>query len=40
MARGSSFHWQVLHGSWPALAMVVEGICLHIEDILSPWFFQ
>ena len=24
----------VLHGCWPAPAMVVEGICLHIEDII------
>ena len=26
--------WQVLHGCCPALAMVVEGICLHVEDKL------
>ena len=32
--RGSMFHWQVLHECWPALAMVVEGIGRHVEDIL------
>ena len=32
--RGSRIHWQVLHGSWPAPAMVVEGIGLHVENIL------
>ena len=30
----STFHWQVLRGCWPAPAMVVEGIGLHVEDIL------
>ena len=32
--RGSAIHWQVLHGCWPEPAMVVEGIGLHVEDIL------
>ena len=30
--RGSTFHWQVLHGCWPSPAMVMEGIGLHVED--------
>ena len=30
----STFHWQVLYGCWPAPAMVVKGIGLHVEDIL------
>ena len=32
--RSCIFHWQVLHGCWPAPAMVVEGIGIHVEDIL------
>ena len=31
----STFRWQVLHGCWPAPAIVVEGIGLHVEDILA-----
>ena len=32
--RGSTFHWQVLHGCWPAPVMVVERIGLRVEDML------
>ena len=42
--RGSTFHWQILHGCWPAPAMVMEGIGLHVEIYLSPmiisWTFR
>ena len=31
---GSTIHWQVLHGCWPASAMMVEEIGLHVKDIL------
>ena len=33
--RGSTFYWQVLHKCWPAPVMVVEGICLHVEVLVS-----
>ena len=32
--HSSTLYWQVVHGCWSAPAMVVEGIGLHIEDIL------
>ena len=38
--RDSTFHWQVLHGSWPAPEMVVERIGLYVEDILVSLVFS
>ena len=32
--RGRTIHWQVLFACWPARAMLVEGIGLHVKDIL------
>ena len=32
--RDSTFHRKLLHVCWPAPAIVVEGIGLHVKDIL------